>query len=136
YRKAAVTQLATAYLQLAELQQQLGKRADAEESLKKGIDHGEKAVALEPGRPLVVHNLELARRMLDGIQEHALLEEVAKPCEAKRFTAVIELYRRSIGEQEDRVRSGKERDAARRLAHRLDRSAWFLAHCPDESARD
>src|SRR5262249_28799950 len=46
------------------------------------------------------------------------------------------LYRRSIREQEDRVRSGKERDAARRLAHRLDRSAWFLAHCPDESARD
>src|SRR5262249_29663696 len=59
YRKEAVTQLATAYLKLAGLQQQLGKRADTEESLKKGIDYGEKAVALEPGRPLVVHNLEL-----------------------------------------------------------------------------
>lgn len=44
---------------------------------------------------------------------------------------------RGIEEQEERVRQGKDRDAAvRRLACRLDRFAWFLAHCPDERVRD
>src|SRR5262249_47006640 len=31
---------------------------------------------------------------------------------------------------------GDRETASRRLAYRLDRFAWFLAHCPDERVRD
>jgi tetratricopeptide (TPR) repeat protein len=137
YRKGAVARLAVAYLQLGELQQQLGKRSAAEATLKKGIDCGEKAVALDPGRPLPKHNLEVARQMLEELREQALQEEVTKLCGAERFADATDLYLRSIEEQEERVRSGKDRDAGlRRLAYRLNRFAWFLAHCPDGRLRD
>jgi tetratricopeptide (TPR) repeat protein len=137
YRRYAVSRLATVYLELAELQQQLGQRSAAESSLQKGIDYGEKAVALEPDRPLPKHNLEVARRRLDGLRERALQEEINQLCGAERFAAAIELCVRSVEGQENQVRSGTDRAAAeRRLAYRLDRLAWLLAHCPDERVRD
>jgi tetratricopeptide (TPR) repeat protein len=137
YRKDAVSRLATAYLRLGQLQQQLGKRPQAEESLKKAIEYGEKAVARDPNRPLPRHNLDLARRTLEGVREQALQEELTRLCDAQRFADAIDLCTRGVEEEEAQVRSGKDRDAAvRRLAYRLDRLAWLLAHCPDERVRD
>jgi tetratricopeptide (TPR) repeat protein len=137
YQKSAVHRLATAYFQLAELQQQLGNRSGAEATLKKGIGYGEKAVALDPDRPVPRHNLEVARRRLEGLRDQALQEEVDKLCGAERFADAIDLCLRSIEKQEEKVRSSKDRDAAaRRLAFRLDRLAWLLAHCPDGRVRD
>jgi tetratricopeptide (TPR) repeat protein len=137
YRRSAISRLAAAYVALGELQQQQGKRSEAEAILKKGIDYAEKAVALDPDRPLPRHNLEVARRLLEGLREQALQEELTRLCDAQRFADAIDLCLRSIEAQEDQVRSGKDRDAAvRRLAYRLDRFALFLAHCPDERVRD
>jgi tetratricopeptide (TPR) repeat protein len=137
YRKHALTRLAVAYLWLAEMQQQPGKRPESEASLRKAIDYGEKAVELEPDRPLTKHNLEIARQRLERLHEQALQEEIAKLCEAQRFADAIEVCQRSIEEHEEQVRSGKDHDGAvRRLAYRLDRLAWLLAHCPDERVRD
>jgi tetratricopeptide (TPR) repeat protein len=137
YRKAAVARLATAHLLLGELRQRLGERAPAEEALKKGIEYGEKAVAQDPDRPLPRHNLETARRLLEELREQAQEEEVTRLCAARRFADAADLYRRGVTEQEEQVRSGKDHDAAvQRLASRLERSAWFLAHCPDEDVRD
>src|SRR5262249_9654158 len=54
-----------------------------------------------------------------------------------RFADAADLYRRGVAEQEEQVRSGKDHEAAaQRLASRLERFAWFLAHCPDEEVRD
>jgi tetratricopeptide (TPR) repeat protein len=137
YRKGAVARLALAYLHVGELQQQQGKHPDAEAALKKAIDYGEKALALDPERPLPKHNLEVARQRLEGLRDQALQEEVTKLCQAERFADAGDLWLRSIEEQEERVRSGKDRDAAvRHLAYRLERFAWFLAHCPDRRVRD
>jgi len=137
YRKFAVARLATAYLQLGELQQQLGKRSQAESTLGKAIDYGERAVAAEPERPLLSHNLEVARRLLGGLREQALQEQMTELCSAHRFADAIDLCVRSIEEREKQVGSGKDRDAAVwRLAYRLDQFAWFLAHCPDGRFRD
>jgi tetratricopeptide (TPR) repeat protein len=136
-RKIAVAQLATTYIQLGELQEQFDKRPAAEASLKKGIAYGEKALALDPNRPLTKHNLEVARRLLEELREHALQEEVTRLCGAERFADARDRYLRGIEEQEERGRAGDDRAAAaRRLAYRLNRFAWFLAHCPDERVRD
>jgi tetratricopeptide (TPR) repeat protein len=105
YRKSAVGRLALAYVRLGELQQQLGKRSAAETSLKQGIDYGEKAVALEPDRPLVKHNLEVARRQLERLREQALQEQVTELCQAERYADAIDLCLRSIHELEDQLRS-------------------------------
>jgi tetratricopeptide (TPR) repeat protein len=137
YRRAAVARLATAYLQLGELLVQLGQRPQAEAALRKGISYGEQAVALEPDRPLPRHNLEVARRMLDELSEEALQEEITRLCDAQHFAQAIDLCVRGIEDQERQARSGTDRGAAeRRLAFRLDRFAWLLAHCPDERVRD
>jgi uncharacterized protein HemY len=49
----------------------------------------------------------------------------------------MKLLTRAVEEQEELVRSGKDREAAlRRLAFRLDRLAWYLAHCPDVRHRE
>ncbi len=69
YRKDTVVRLAAAYLVLGELQQQRGKRSRAEASLRKAVEHGERAVAQEPDRPLSRHNLEEARRLLRALRE-------------------------------------------------------------------
>jgi tetratricopeptide (TPR) repeat protein len=137
YRKGAFARLAAAHLILGELQGQAGKGAAAEESLRRAIDYGEKAVALDPDRPLPRHNLEVARQMLEGLRAQAAQEEFNRLYEAKRFADAAALCRKGIDEQEERVRSGKDRDAAaRRLASLLNQFAWFLAHCPDERVRD
>jgi tetratricopeptide (TPR) repeat protein len=137
YRKAAVSRLATTWQQLGELQHHLGKRPQAEASLRKGIDYGEKAVAQDPERPLPRHNLEVARRLLEDMREQAQQEEMGRLAAAHRFADALELCLRGIKDQEEQVRAGKDREAAvRRLAHRLDRLAWFLAHCPDGRVRD
>jgi tetratricopeptide (TPR) repeat protein len=137
YRKGAITRLATTCLQLGNLQQLLGKRAAAEATLAKGIDYGEKAVSLDPDRPLVKHNLELARQLLDGSREQTLQDEITKLWQAKSFADAIDRSRRGVEEQEKLLRAGKVPKAGTwRLAYRLTRFAWFLAHCPDGSLRD
>jgi tetratricopeptide (TPR) repeat protein len=137
YRRAAVVRLATAYLLLGELKQKLGDRSQSEAALKKAIEYGEKAVAQEPDRPLTKHNLEVARRMLDGLHELAHQEEIARLWSAERFADAFDLFTRRIEDEEQQLRSGKDRETAtQRLAYRLDRFAWFLAHCPDGRVRD
>jgi len=137
YRKSAVARLARAYLQLGGLQGQLGKHSDSEASLKKSIDYGERAVTLDPARALAKHNLEVARRMLDRLHEQAFQDEIDKLNRAGRFADAIDLFARSIKEQEERVDAGKGLDTAvPSLASRLSRFASFLAHCPDKRLRD
>lgn len=137
YRRNAVVLLAGAYYRLGDLLQQLGNRTRAEEILKKGIEYGEKAVAQDPGRPLIRHNLDAARRQLEALREQSLEEEIVKLCNQERFAAAAELYEERIEEEQKQLDSGKDRDAAaRRLAYRLDRFAWFLAHCPDGRVRN
>jgi tetratricopeptide (TPR) repeat protein len=137
YRKGALAQLALAHLHLAELHQQQDKLQDAEQDLRKAIDHGEKAVALDPDRPLVKHNLEVSRQMLDRLREQSHQQEIDKLCAAQRFADAAGVYARGVADQEDRVRSGQDREAAvRSLAARLDHYARFLAHCPDVRVRD
>jgi tetratricopeptide (TPR) repeat protein len=71
YRRATVARVATAYLFLGQLQQQMGKHAQAETTLKKAIEQGEKAVAFQPDQQVLQHNLEVARRMLDEVRTRA-----------------------------------------------------------------
>jgi tetratricopeptide (TPR) repeat protein len=137
-RRFVLTRLETAYLVLAEQQQQQhGQRADVEGALLKAIDYGEQAVALAPDRAVAKHNLEVARERLDRQREQAHLEEIDKLCAAERYADAFDVCAKGIAEQEERVRSDKDREAAvRRLAYRLDRFAWLLTHCPDGRVRD
>jgi tetratricopeptide (TPR) repeat protein len=137
YRKLAVARLATAYLRLGNVRQGLGKLREAEAAFRKAIDYGEQAVGLAPDRPLPRHNLQLARQMLNQLQEQEFQAEVRKLSDAQRYADAVELWLQRIAEQEEALRSGRDRaTAARRLAYRLDRFAWFLAHCPDARVRD
>ncbi|MCI0637794.1 MAG: tetratricopeptide repeat protein [Gemmataceae bacterium] len=137
YRRMAVGTLATAYLQLGNLQFRFAKRTEAEATLKKAIDYGEKSVDQAPHSPLAKHNLDLARNTLDSLREQALQEELNKMWAAKRFGDAIDRYKQSIEQQEELIRAGKDRDnAERRLAYRLQRFAWVLAHCPDPKVVD
>jgi hypothetical protein len=137
YRKGTLAQLALASLHLAELHQQQDKLQDAEQDLRKAIDYGEKAVALDPERALAKHNLEVSRRMLDRLREQSHQQEIDKLYAAQRFADAAAVCARGVAEQEERVRSGQDREAAvRLLAYRLDRYARFLAHCPDRRVRD
>ena len=92
YPKFAVARLATAFIRLAGVQERLGKRSDAEASLKKAIDYGARAVELDPARPLARHNLEVANRMLDGMHDDVFQEEINKLNRSRRFAAVIERF--------------------------------------------
>jgi tetratricopeptide (TPR) repeat protein len=137
YRKRSVAQLATACLRLGELQGQLGSPSASEASLKKGIEYGERAVELDPTRPLPRHNLQVARRLLEGLHDQAFQEQINKLTRTNRFADAIGLFARSIKEQEERARSPKDQETAvPSLASRLDRFAWLLAHCPDRRLRD
>jgi tetratricopeptide (TPR) repeat protein len=137
YPKFAVGRLATAFMRLAGLQERLGKRPDSEASLKKSIDYGARAVELDPSRPLHKHNLDLANRMLEGLHNDKFQEEINKLNRAARFAAVIDRFKQGIKEQDERVQAGKGLETAvPSLAYRLDRFAWFLAHCPDRTRRD
>ncbi len=137
YRKSTIVQLATSYVLLGELRRKLGDRAGSESSLKKAIDYGEKAVALEPARPLPKHNLDVVRRMLEELGEQNLDEQIEKLSRTEHFADAIDLFKRSIKEQDDRAQSSAGSDAAvASLAYRLERFSWLLAHCPDKRLRD
>jgi tetratricopeptide (TPR) repeat protein len=137
YQKSLVARLTFSYLRLGRLQQQLGKRAAAETTAVKAIDYGEKALSLEPDRPLLKHNLELARDLSEQLREQALHEEVTRLYAEKRFADGVDRYLRCVQEQEEQVRTAGDRKAATRwLAYRLDRLAWLLASCPDACVRD
>jgi hypothetical protein len=136
-RRVVLTRLEAAYLVLAEHLQQHGKPADEEAALLKGIDYGEQAVTLAPDRPLARHNLDVARQMLERRREQAHLDEINKLWAAERYADAFDLCARGVADQEERVRTDRDREAAvRRLAYRLDRFAWLLAHCPDGRVRD
>jgi tetratricopeptide (TPR) repeat protein len=136
-RRYAAIRLAGTHLELGELRQQLGKAREAEAALRKSVEYGEQAVALAPDRPLAKDNLELARQMLDQQHEQELQEEIAQLLAAERFADAAEVWQQRVAEQEEALRAGRDRAAAtRRLAYRLDRLAWFLAHCPDGRVRD
>jgi tetratricopeptide (TPR) repeat protein len=75
--------------------------------------------------------------MLQGLREQALREELTRLCAADRFADASALYLGGIKDQEEQVCSARDREAAvGRLAYRVDRFAWFLAHCPDGRVRD
>ena len=75
--------------------------------------------------------------MLDGMHDDVFQEEINKLNRSGRFAAVIDRFTRGIKEQEERVQAAKGLETAvPSLAYRLDRFAWFLAHCPDRSRRD
>jgi|GEM_PF-2302801 len=138
YRRASTAQLAVAYLRLADLREQQGKLAESEAALGKSIVHGEAALALGPDRPLLVRdNLEMARQMLTGLRERAHREAIDRLTSAGRWADAEAAHRRGITEQEERAKAGPDREVATRiLADRLERFAWFLAHCPSPSVRD
>jgi tetratricopeptide (TPR) repeat protein len=137
YRKLAIRRLASSYLVLAELQKRRGKRSEAEAALRKSIEYGTKAADQNPDRPLVRHNLERARELLDELRDQALQEKIEKLCTAERYADAAEAYLHGIEEQEELLRSGKDtEEASRCLARRLSGCAWFLAHCPDPGIRD
>jgi tetratricopeptide (TPR) repeat protein len=135
--KYCTTRLATAYLMLADVRQQLNKAREAEDALQKAISYGEEAVKSDPDGPAVKHNLEVARRMLDQQREEDLLQALERLVKVGRYADAAELLRKRVEEQEELLRTGQDREAtARRLAFRLDRFALFLAHCPDKRVRD
>jgi tetratricopeptide (TPR) repeat protein len=136
-RRYVASRLAAAYLQVGDLRQRQGQRREAEAALLKAIEYGEEAVKLAPDRPLARRNLDLARQMLEDQREEDLQKEVVRLCAARRFADAAATWARCIEEQEELLRAGKDSDAvSRRLAVRLARSAWFLAHCPDGRVRD
>jgi tetratricopeptide (TPR) repeat protein len=137
YRKSTVARLATACLVLGDVQVRLGKRPEAESNLKKAIEYGEKAVDLDPARPLPRHNLDVARQRLEGLHQQAFQDEIDKLNRAGRFAEAIDLFTRGIKEQDERLRTGKGLETVvPSLAYRLDALAWLLAHCPDRRLRD
>jgi tetratricopeptide (TPR) repeat protein len=137
YRKRAYARLAIAYLALGEVQQQQGNRADVEAAVQKAIDYGEKAVELDPERPLPAHNLKVARERLEELREHSFQDEISKLQDAHRFGDALALSLRGIEEQQKQLGNAKDREAAEHwLAFRLNRFAWEFAHCPDERLRD
>jgi tetratricopeptide (TPR) repeat protein len=137
YRSAAPGNLASAYRQLGEVQRLLGKRPQAEATFQKAITLGEQALRLDPDRPLARHNLDMARRAKASLREQALLDEINRLNEAQRFADALAVCTGSVSELEKEVRQAKDPEATRsRLAFRVDRLAWFLAHCPDAKIRD
>jgi tetratricopeptide (TPR) repeat protein len=136
YRRFALSRLAAAYLQLVRWQSP-ADAAKAETRLKKAIEYAEKAVELDPTRPLPKHNLDVARRSLAALQDRAFRNEVGKLDKAGKYVEIITIYRRSIQEQETRLKTSKDPELSGSiLAYRLDRFAWFLAHCPVKRLRD
>jgi tetratricopeptide (TPR) repeat protein len=137
YLKFGTTRLASAYLMLGDLRQRLKKPREAEDALQKSIEYGEKALKLDPDRAVIKYNLDVARRMLDSQHEQELLQEYERLVKAKRYADASELWQKRVEEQEALLRTGQDREATvRRLSYRLDRYAWYLAHCPDKHVRD
>jgi tetratricopeptide (TPR) repeat protein len=135
--KAATIQLAEAYLALAELRLRQNMAGDAEKALLKSIKYGEDAVKLAPDRPIAKHNLDVARRRLDHQREQAHETEIDRLVAAERIADALDLSARGVEELEEQLEKNKGDDGVkRRLAYRLDRYAWLLAHCPDGRGRD
>ncbi len=65
YIKGMHANLSGTHLTAATLLLDLGRQRDAQTAVEKSIDHGEKALKLDPDRPLVKKNLEDARNMLE-----------------------------------------------------------------------
>jgi tetratricopeptide (TPR) repeat protein len=137
YRKSTTGRLALAWLHIGQVQEWKGKSGPAEESLKKAIDYGEKAVALDPSRQLYQHNLQVARRALEELRDQAFQVEVEKLARAERFLDLVDLFTHDIEAKDRLVRAGKDVELVLPiLAHRLDRLAWLMAHCPNRHIRD
>jgi tetratricopeptide (TPR) repeat protein len=138
YRKSTVSLLASACVQLGELEERLGKLPAAEASLKKGIKYGEKAVAASPDRPLPRHTLEVAHETLENLHEQEIQDRLERLLAEKKFNDAAALFRERIGEDDRQLRSaaGKEQERVKaRLAQRLDRFSFFMAFCPDRRLR-
>ena len=116
--------------------ERLGKRSESEASLKKAIDYGQRSVDLEPARPLAKHNLDVARRMLEGLREQAFEEEINKLEPAPNASRTPSTSSRE--ESRNRMNGSVPARALRRPCpawlYRLNRLAWLLAHCPDRRA--
>ena len=137
YRKATTASLFHATLRLGQFQRRKGDRTASAANLKKAIDYGEKAIALDPSRPLLQHNLRVARGTLEILRDEDFGVEVEKLAKAGRFAEVVERYNRNVEEMDRRVRGGDNPDlVVPILAARLERFAWLLAHCPDRQVRD
>jgi tetratricopeptide (TPR) repeat protein len=137
HRSADIARLAAACLLLGELQVRKGKHLTAEQTLRKAVRYGREAMDREPDRPLIRHNLDVARRTLDGLLERAFLQEFTELSDAGRYADAVNACLRGIESQEEQLRMGKDRETAERsLAFRLNRLAWLLAHCPDGTVRD
>jgi tetratricopeptide (TPR) repeat protein len=137
YRKSTTAQLALAYLRLGRVREWKRRFGPAEESLKNAIAYGEKAIALDPSRQLYQHNLQVARRALDELRDQVFQDEVEKLARAERFFEMVDLFTRDIEARDRHLRAGKDVELALPiLAHRLDRLAWILAHCPNRQVRD
>jgi hypothetical protein len=122
---------------LAEVLLQHNKPREAEAALLKSTTYGEKAVALAPDRPLVKHNLEVARERLDELREGEHQDRIEQLWTNERFADALEMSAKGVEEHETQLQTGKDTESAkRRLAYRLERYAWLLAHCPDERGRD
>jgi tetratricopeptide (TPR) repeat protein len=137
YQRRNGARLADAYFRLGDLQLQQGKRAEAEESLKKGIPWGEKAADQDPAASRTRRDVEKARRALDGLREQTWQEEIDKLCTEQRFAEAARRFLQGVADQEEQVQLAADHDAAvRRLAYRRGCFARFLAHCPDDGVRD
>jgi tetratricopeptide (TPR) repeat protein len=138
YRGRTFGLLASACIQLAELQELLGKRPAAEASFRKGIEHGEKAVAAAPDRPLPRHTIDVAREGLETLHAQEFQDRADRLFASGQFADAAALFRHTIESDERLMSSIVERDrdlARRRLASRMDRFAYFLAFCPDRRLR-
>lgn len=69
YVKGAQAQLAAAHLFHADILMQKGNNRDAAKALRQSIDHGEKALQLDPDRALIKHNLDVARKNLEQLRK-------------------------------------------------------------------
>ena len=128
YRKLTTNCLETAHRMHGILLSQMNKPREAETAFQKAIDYGEKELAQEPDRPLIKHHLDESRQRLETLREQAIIDEINKLWNDKRFADALEIARQSVREQEKRVDSDKDREAAkRRLAYRLNRVAGLLA---------
>jgi tetratricopeptide (TPR) repeat protein len=137
YRKSAVVRLASAYLTLADLHERQGKTREAEKALRQSIAHGEKAVNQAPDRALAKHNLQAARQDLVNLRERSHTEKIDQLLAADHVAEALDLCRKGVEEMEEQRRSGQDRDlATRRLATRLDRLGWLLAHAPEGRGGD
>ena len=135
HREVAVRRLSSAYNKLAEAEDALGNRVAAEAALGKAEAFLERLTESDPDSPIHAHNLDVTRTRLDATRAAAVDDEVSRLLSEERFADAIARCRRDVDELEARLSTGGDSTIGR-LASRLDRLAWLLAHCPDEAQRD